>query len=527
MVKKGKQAIIDSRFLQMCDIPEQSLSLEPFTMVIFGGAGDLSKRKLLPSLLHLYREKELAEFEVIAFDMLAIAEQEYLAMMKDAVTTYATEVFEEEAWREFATHLHFISGHFEEDENYRGLAELLNQVTRPTPKATRIAIYYMAVPPHVAPLVIDKLKNHDLCKGRYNARIVMEKPFGTNRASAADLNRVLTDAFDEPQIYRIDHYLARDPVQNIIFFRFSNTLFEEIWDHRLVDNVQITVAEKIGIEHRGAFYEQAGVVRDIVQNHILQILGLVAMEPPIGFDAESIRDEKLKIMRSVRPIDGPYVDKFMVRGQYGRGRVDRSSVAGYREEPDVSPSSTTSTYFAGKFYIDNLRWAGVPFFVRTGKRMPTQVTEVCVELKRLPLRLFGRTCDSLDPNILILTVQPDERITLRFGVKYPYSNNQIFSANMVFNYGETFKVPPHSPYERLLIDLIKGDLTLFVREDTIEAMWAVVDPIISRWEEEPPESFPNYAAGTWGPPEARHLIEREGRNWITGAEQRAPTRSSG
>jgi glucose-6-phosphate 1-dehydrogenase len=520
LIGKGQQSIVDSRFLQTCDIPEQPFSLEPFTMVIFGGAGDLSRRKLMPSLFHLFNEGEMArEFSVLAFDVLAFTRDEYLAMMKGAVQAFGSGPMEAAKWEEFAAHLYIVSGRFEEDENYGKLAEQLERITRPTSKGTKDVIYYMAVPPQAAPLVIDKLKSHDLCKGSLDGRIVMEKPFGKDRASASDLNRILVDAFDETRIYRIDHYLARDPVQNIIFFHFSNTLFEEIWNHRFVDNVQITVAEKIGVEHRGAFYEQAGVVRDIVQNHIMQILGLVAMEPPIGFDAEFIRDEKLKIMRSVRPVDEAYIDKFMVRGQYGPGGTESNPLAGYRREPDVSPHSTAPTYFAGKFYIDNLRWAGVPFFIRTGKRMPAQVTEVCVELKRLPLRLFGRTCDTLEPNILILTIQPEEKITLRFGVKYPYSNNQIYSVNMVFNYRESFKVRLHSPYERLLIDLMKGDLTLFVREDTIEAMWAVVDPIIKRWEEKPPETFPNYEAGTWGPAEARQMIEQEGRSWITGMEQ--------
>jgi glucose-6-phosphate 1-dehydrogenase len=288
-----------------------------------------------------------------------------------------------------------------------------------------------------------------------------------------------------------------------------------MWNRRFVDNVQITVAEELGIEHRGTFYEGAGVVRDIVQNHIMQILGLTAMEPSIGFEADSIRDEKLKIMRSIRPVNKADIDGFMVRGQYGPGGGTDTSVPGYRAEADVSPTSTVATFFAGKFHIDNLRWAGVPFFLRTGKRMPRQATEICVEMKKLPLRLFGRTCDELEPNILSLSLQPDEGISLRFGVKYPYSGNQIYGVNMVFSYRETFKMRVREPYERLLLDIIKGDLTLFVREDEIEAMWAVVDPIVERWEKEEPADFPNYAAGTWGPPEAERLVTQEGRRWNT------------
>jgi glucose-6-phosphate 1-dehydrogenase len=506
---------VDSRYLQTCDISSPEARPMPFTLVIFGGAGDLSKRKLIPSLFHLFVQKELPDvFSILAFDRADFDDEGYRITMEKAVRTGGESPFDKEGWDEFGKCLFYMNGSFENDADFVSLKEKVDRIGLPL-SGPKHMICYMAVAPQVVPLAVRKMKSYDLCSGPYNMKIVIEKPFGEDRKSAGELNRILVDAFEENEIYRIDHYLAKEPVDNIIFFRFSNTIFEEVWNRRYVDNVQITVAEDLGIEHRGGFYEKAGVVRDIVQNHMLQLLSLMAMEAPIGFTPDFIRDEKVKIIRSIRPMDSSYIDHFMVRGQYGPGAVQGEKVAGYRQEKDVSPDSKTPTFFAAKFYVDNLRWAGVPFYLRTGKRLPNRVTETCIQFKRLPLRLFGRTCDVLDPNVLFLTVQPDERIALRFLVKYPYSANQLYPVRMDFSYREAFKTPPHLPYERLLLDVVKGDLTLFVREDTIEQMWSVVDPINARWESTSPSTFPNYAAGSWGPAEAEDLLKRDGRAWLT------------
>ena len=504
------------RFLQTCDIPLQPFEVEPFTLVIFGGAGDLSKRKLLPTLFHLYQEKELPkDFSVLALARAKMTHEQYRHLMKEAIREFSEEPFNESSWDDFSSHLSYLPGLFEEDQSYEELNKKLDQLSVPTSRGDKQVIYYLSVPPHVTPLIVEKLKNHRLCKEIFCTKIIVEKPFGRDRPSAVQLNKALTDAFDENQIYRIDHYLGKETVQNIIFFRFSNSIFEDLWNSRHIDHVQITVAEDLGIEHRSTFYEESGVIRDIVQNHLLQLMAMVAMEPPIGFEAEFIRDEKRKVFLSIHPMSDNLIDRFTVRGQYGPGKITGQDVHGYREEEGVPANSNTPTFFAARFHIANWRWTGVPFYLRTGKRMPRRTTEIAIQFKQPPLRLFGRTCDVLEPNILVLTLQPDERISLRFGVKYPYSPNQIYTVNMAFGYQETFKTKFHHPYERLLLDCMKGDLTLFVREDEIEAMWEVVDPIVSRWETIPPQRFPNYAAGTWGPTEAQALVEQEGHHWIT------------
>jgi glucose-6-phosphate 1-dehydrogenase len=507
---------VSSKFLQTCDISVEELPLQPFAMVIFGGTGDLSRRKLLPTLFHIFQQGELVgEFSIIGIGRSPLGDEEYRRLVHDALIRFGERPVEEKAWGEFSRRLFYLAGELENGATYKDLSCRIGDQTPAGEDGRKRVVYYLAVPPQTTPAIVENLKKEGLCRGTVDAKIIVEKPFGQDLRSARRLNGILKEAFAEDQIYRMDHYLGKETVQNIIFFRFSNPIFEQLWNRRYIDNIQITVAEDLGIENRAFFYEKSGVVRDIVQNHILQVVGLIAMEPPIGFSADFIRDEKVKVFRALQPMEGKEIDLYAVRGQYARGKIDGAAVAAYREERGVDPASYTPTFFAGKFHIANWRWAGVPFYVRTGKRMSRRVTEVVIQFYQAPLKLFGRSCDVLDPNCLTLTVQPEEKISLRFGVKYPYSQNQIFPIDMNFCYQDVFKLPSPSPYQRLLIDCLRGDLTLFVRQDQIEAMWEAVDPILERWENSPPVDFPNYAAGTWGPVEAHRLLEREGRRWIT------------
>jgi glucose-6-phosphate 1-dehydrogenase len=507
---------VASRYLQTCDIATKEFVLEPLAMVIFGGTGDLSRRKLLPSLFRLYQEGELPHsFSILGVGRSSLADEQYRGLARGALREFGTAPVDEKRIEEFCGHLFYQGGALEQNPTYQRLRQRIEEIALPTRDGRKQALYYLAVPPQTTPVIVSKLKENDLSRGKFLSKIIVEKPFGRDLPSARKLNQGLTEAFDEDQVYRMDHYLGKETVQNIIFFRFANSIFEHLWNRRYIDNIQITVAENLGIENRGSFYEESGVVRDIVQNHILQIIALIAMEPPIGFSPDFIRDEKVKIFRAIQPIDEKYTDLYTIRGQYGPGKIDEIPVPGYRAEKGVDPDSGTPTFFAGKFHIANWRWAGVPFYVRTGKRMARRVTEVVIQFNQPPLRLFGRTCDVLDPNFLVLSIQPEEGISLRFGVKYPYSVNQISPIDMSFSYRDTFQAPLHTPYERLLVDCLKGDLTLFMRQDQIEAMWEAVDPILKRWESLPPLDFPNYAAGSWGPLEANHLLEREGRRWIT------------
>jgi glucose-6-phosphate 1-dehydrogenase len=485
-----------------------------FIMVIFGGTGDLSQRKLLPTLFHLYRDGGLPEkFNIAGIGSRELTNEGYRDHIGSGIRQFDAENYDEHSFREFSKNLNYLRGSLIEDDIYEDLCGYLADLEKRSPQKDSNILFYLAVPPGLLPEVITRLKKSRVCELSPRVKVIIEKPFGRDRETASDLNRTISKVFKEKQIYRIDHYLGKETVQNIIFFRFGNSLLEPMWNRQYVDHIQITVAESIGIGHRGAFYEQVGVIRDIVQSHIMQLIALVAMEPPPGFEADLIRNEKTKIFRAIRPFDDKHVDNFTVKGQYGPGYIDGNPVRGFREEDKVSPDSQVPTFFAGKFYIDNWRWAGVPFYVRTGKRLPRKVTEIYIQYKQPPLTLFGGTSAAIEPNGIILGIQPNEQISQELNVKYPGIGNKPHPIFMEFNYAEGFQLREHPAYERLIVDCIKGDLTLFAREDGIELTWSIVDPIVKRWEGEHPMQFPNYAAGSWGPRQADELIEADGRRW--------------
>ena len=504
-----------NKAVQVCDIPIEDFALSPFTLVVFGGAGDLARRRLLPTLFHIFREGEMPEdFAILGTGLPALTEEAYRAFAESSIREFGREPFVREEWERFARCLSYSPGELTDEATYAGLGEALKRICAAGRGEPRPVIYYLAVPPSLLPAIVENLSRQRLCRNPFPTKIVVEKPFGRDRESAAALNRVLRAAFDEGQIYRLDHYLAKETVQNILFFRFSNSIFEPLWDRRYIAAVQITAAETIGVEHRGRFYEETGVVRDMGQNHLLQLIAMAAMEPPTSFSPDRVRDERVKVFRSLRIWSEHDADLNAVRGQYGPGTLNGKNVPAYRQENDVAPQSPSPTYFAARFFIDNWRWAGVPFYVRSGKRLSATLTQIVVQFKQPPLRLFSRACEPLEPNFLKVTIQPREEITLCFGVKAPFIQNAIYPAEMTFGYQKEFRMEKHLPYERLLVDCLKGDLTLFVREDETEAAWDVVDPIIRRWENVPPANFPNYAAGAGGPAEADTLIRSDGREWI-------------
>lgn len=487
----------------------------PCSLVIFGASGDLTKRKLVPAIFKLVQERLIpAEFAVIGIARQQSSDEEFRTQMREAVTQYGEEEkISDEVWESFARGLFYRQGDFRDSASYESLRAVLKQVDEE--RGTRgNHLFYLATAPSYFGLIAEELGKAKLAQPQEGAwtRLIVEKPFGHDLESARNLNAELATVFKEEQVYRIDHYLGKETVQNLLVFRFANSIFEPLWNRQYIDHVQITNAEAIGVEGRGAYYEEAGVVRDMIQNHVFQVTSLIAMEAPASLSANSVRDEKVKAMLAVRPIPPDKVDEFAVRGQYGAGYVLGEKVVGYREEPGVDPESSTETYAALKLYFDNWRWAGVPFYIRSGKRLPKRVTEIAIQFKDVPHRLFTETDAPLEPNVLVVRIQPNEGITLRFGAKLPGQATRIRWVNMDFRYGSSFGVEPPEAYERLLLDCMLGDSTLYARRDMTERGWEIVTPLLEAWAS-PAKDFPNYAAGTPGPNASDELIERDGREW--------------
>ena len=494
---------------------------EPCAMVIMGAHGDLTKRKLIPALYALFIQGLLPEgFCIVGQSRTDMTHEQFRASMLEAMRKYAGDVpLAEEEWRRFAACLYYLPADFARPDAFRPLAGLLDELAdRHGTQGNNI--FYLSIAPSLYVSVIHGLSACGLAASRQGKkapwpRIVVEKPFGHDLKSAQALDQALHDVFGEHQIFRIDHYLGKETVQNIMVLRFANGIFEPLWNRQHIEHVQITNAESIGIEGRGPYYEEAGNLRDMVQNHMLQLVSLVAMEPPISLDAEATRDERTKVLKAIRPFNPATLDQQVVRGQYGSGWILGQKVPGYREEPSVSPESRTETFSALKLFIDNWRWADVPFYVRSGKRLGKSVTEVAIQFRRAPHKLFRDPAgeDKISPNILVLQIQPDEGISLKFATKQPGPTTQIRWLSMDFRYGTAFGVRTPSAYERLLLDCLVGDASLFARTDQVEVAWALIDPVLKAWRQGPPPAFPDYSAGSWGPASSDHLIEADGFAW--------------
>ena len=486
----------------------------PCSAVIFGATGDLTKRKLMPALFRLAQQRLIpAEFAVLGVGRQTMGDEDFRARMREALDEFGEEKPSDAVWQSFANGLFYLQGDFKDAGLCKGLAETLTRVDRER-NTQGNHLLYLATAPEFFGIIAKQLGDAGLAQYSGNGwvRLIVEKPFGHDLETARALNAELAAIFHEDQIYRIDHYLGKETVQNLLVFRFANSIFEPVWNQHFIDHVQITNAESLGVEGRGAYYEEAGVVRDMIQNHVFQVLALIAMEPPASLEANPVRDEKVKALQAVRPIARERLDDLAARGQYGAGYVLGKRVVGYREEPNVNPDSSTETFAALKLYLDNWRWAGVPFYVRSGKRLAKQVTEIAIQFKDVPHRLFTASDAPLEPNVFVIRIQPNEGITLRFGAKLPGQAMRIRWVNMDFRYGSSFGVEPPEAYERLLLDCMLGDSTLYARRDMSERGWEIVTPILEAWSEKA-RDFPNYAAGSAGPKAADHLIERDGRRW--------------
>ena len=492
---------------------------EPCAMVIFGASGDLTQRKLLPALYYLMRERMLpAGFAVIGCARTPSTHEKYRESVCQAVKKYLRLPAGDDAFLDsFARGIFYISDDFGQPAAYSQLRDLLERLDRDRGTGGN-RLFYLATPPSFFPVIIKHLGEAGLARptdpARNWTRIIIEKPFGRDAASAQALNHTVTGVFDERQVYRIDHYLGKETVQNLLVFRFANGVFEPVWNRRYIDHVQIAVAEELGVENRGSYYEEAGLLRDMIQNHVLQLLSLVAMEPPAAFEARAVRDEKAKVMRAIRPIPIDHVHEFVVRGQYIGGWAGGREVPAYRAEPKVSPTSCAETYAALKLHIDNWRWADVPFYLRSGKRLAKRVSEISIQFRSVPHLLFrGAAMDDIEPNVLSLRIQPNEGISLKFSAKLPGTIMHIHPVQMDFRYGESFGATPPTAYETLLLDCLLGDSTLFNRDDAVELAWQLVDPILARWQQDGEQGLTFYEAGSWGPTEADAFMEADGQRW--------------
>ena len=483
---------------------------------IFGGSGDLTFRKLIPALYNLYADEWMPEeFTIVGIGRTEYTDEQYRSHLLDGIKEFSRRQDDGNGlWKNFSQKIFYLNLDLSADGAYEKVSAIINQYSQQWGIKPNI-LFYLAVAPQLVPDIAKELGKFDLCDDKKCTRIVIEKPFGHDLKSAHELNAQLQQLFDEDQIYRIDHYLGKETVQNILALRFANALFEPLWNRNYIDHIQITVAETVGVEGRGGYYEQSGALRDMVQNHILQLLCMVAMEPPVSFEANEIRNKKVDVLNAIRKIAADEVQDFAVRGQYSDGWMEGTQVNAYRSEEKVAKNSTVETYAAVKFLIDNWRWQGVPFFVRTGKYMQQKTSVITVQFKPAPHYAFpAEAAESWRPNRLIINIQPQEEIRLRFQAKRPGQSMTLNPVDMVFKYVDAYDEHQPEAYETLLLDAMEGNATQFMRADQVEAAWRVVMPIIEAWETRPPVDFPNYQPGSWGPEDADALIARDGHNWI-------------